>query len=298
MEFLGQLAALSAAILWSFGSFIFTFTSKKMGSMQLNISRLSFASILLIITIIVFRIPFDVTLEQTILLVISGFIGLVLGDTFLFKAFVEVGPRVGMIIMSGNPALGAILAFIILGEILDIKDIIGILIALTGIFIVVSESDHSEKRFSIKHINLKGLLYGFLAALGQAVGLIIAKMAFAKGDINGFVAPFIRIFSSVILFLPIIFILKKQFNPFKLFRIEKQVFKYVIIGSIIGPYLGISLSFIAIKHTSIGVASTLLSLVPIIMLPIGHFIYKEKISKVAIIGAFVSVIGCILLFIK
>jgi drug/metabolite transporter (DMT)-like permease len=296
MELIGQLAALSAAILWSFTSFIFTFTSQKMGVMQLNISRLSMASILLIITLFAFQIPFEVNSNQLFLLVLSGFVGLVLGDTFLFQSFVEVGPRVGMLIMSGNPALGAILAYIILGEILDIKDILGIVITLSGIFLVISESSDNKEKISLKNINFKGVLWGFLAALGQAIGLILAKMAFSYGEMNGLLVTFIRIFSSVILFIPILFFFKKQFNPIKLFISEKKIFGFVVLGSIIGPYLGISLSILSIKYVHIGVASTLMSLVPIIMLPIAHFLYKEKLTKIAIIGAFITVIGCLFLF--
>ena len=69
------------------------------------------------------------------------------------------------------------------------------------------------------------------------------------------------------------------------------------LGSVFGPFLGISFSLIAVKHTKVGIAATIMALVPILMLPLVRFIYEEKLTWRAIIGAFLAFVGVALLFV-
>ena len=118
------------------------------------------AAFLLLITILVFNIDYQVTSRQIILLSISGVIGLVLGDTFLFKSFTEIGPRVSMLLMSSNPAIAAILAFVILGETLSLWVILGIIATLFGIYLVIMDKSPKEVVSGFK-MTKKGIFYGF-----------------------------------------------------------------------------------------------------------------------------------------
>ena len=85
-------------------------------------------------------------------------------------------------------------------------------------------------------------------------------------------------------------------NPVKLFTKDRKTLGLIAIGSVIGPYLGITLSFVAVIYTKVGIASTLMATIPIIMLPLSKIIYKEKLSWKAIAGAFVAVGGVAVLF--
>lgn len=294
MAFFGQISALSAALLWSVSSFVFTDATKRIGMVQLNISRMILACILLMLTFPFLNISYDITLWQITLLSISGFIGLVIGDSALFKSFAEIGPRVSMLIMSLNPAIAAIIAYFVLGESLSYWGIIGIVITLFGVILVVTEPKKNEE--SEFKLTKKGIFYALLAAIGQGVGLIFAKMAFNSGDIHGLLATYIRIASAVVIMLPMAIIAKKYANPFKVFAKDKYSLMLVGVGSIIGPYLGIAFSFYAIMYTEVGIASTIMATVPIIMLPISYFYYKEKISSKSVSGAFIAVAGVCMLF--
>ncbi|MFA5511042.1 MAG: DMT family transporter [Candidatus Kapaibacterium sp.] len=293
MPFTGELAALAAAIFWAGISIVFTTVAFRIGVVQLNIDRMMLAAFFLLITIFIFSIDFSVNLNQIIFLTISGLVGLVLGDSFLFKSFQEIGPRLTMLIYSINPAIAAILAYFFLNERMELMGIIGILVTLTGIGVVVLEKPNADNRFKITKI---GLIYGLLGATGQAVGLIFAKGAYEYGDIHSLTATFYRIASAAIIMLPIGIILKKYKNPFKLYAREIKTFRLVILGSIMGPYLGISLSFVALTNTQIGIAATLMSTVPVIVLPLSWYFYKEKLSFISIFGAFVTVAGISMLF--
>jgi len=294
MPFLGEISALLTAILWSGTSVAFSGAAQRIGSLQLNINRLFLAALFLFLTIIFSGASLSLTTAQIMHLSISGIIGLVIGDSFLFRAYQFIGPRHGMLLMSLAPAMTAIMAYFVLGEVVSLLGIFGMLITIGGIALVVSEKN--EIPTSKYKIDKTGIFLGVMAALGQAAGLIFAKFAFNIGEINGFVATFIRIFSSIVVFFPLVLLSGKYKNPVTLYKSDTKALKMTILGSILGPYLGITCSLIAVAYTKVGIAATLMSTVPIIMLPVAVFIQKEKLTWRGIIGAFLAVAGVAILF--
>ena len=197
MSYIGEIAALATAFCWSVTSYAFTNAARRVGALQVNIDRMVLASIMLISIVTIFGISLSLTFNQISNLVISGILGLVLGDSFLFKSFQLIGARLGIIIMAAVPVLSTILAFFFLNEIISLLGMFGMLLTIAGILIVVLERKKpSESKTSISKI---GIFYGFLGALGQASGLIFAKFAFQGGELNGFAASFIRLFSASII---------------------------------------------------------------------------------------------------
>lgn len=294
MIYLGELSALLTAFLWSGTSIAFSSAAEKIGSLQLNINRMIFASLFLIATILIMGYKFDLSNSQFASLVISGVIGLVIGDSFLFKSYQMIGARISMLLMALSPGMSTLLAFIFLGERIAFLGLIGILVTILGIALVVLERN-SNSKYKITKL---GIFYGILGAMGQAGGLIFAKFAFEEGHIAGFIATFIRVFSSVIIFLPIMMLLKKYKNPYKIFTSNKSALGVTLVGTILGPFLGITFSLIAVENTKVGIAATLMSTMPIIMLPMVKYIYKEKLSWRSVTGAIVAVAGVALIFLR
>ena len=294
MPYLGEFSAVLTAFLWSGTSIAFSSAAEKIGSLQLNINRMILASVFLISTILIMGYSFDLSRSQFINLIISGIIGLVIGDSFLFKSYQLIGARISMLLMALSPGMSTVLAFIFLYERITTLGVIGIFITISGIMLVVLERNTGSKY----QISGLGIFYGFIGALGQAAGLIFAKFAFAEGHIVAFVATFVRIFSSIIIFLPIALLLKRYKNPYTIFSKNKSAFGSTLLGTILGPYLGITFSLIAIEYTKVGIAATLMSTMPIIMLPMVKYIYKEKLSWRAIIGAVIAVLGIALIFLR
>src|SRR3989339_782065 len=296
MPHLGEITALLTACCWSFSSYIFTAAANRIGSVQINIDRMILAVIILFATITLAGISIDLSNNQILNLSISGIIGLVIGDTFLFKAFTMIGTRLSMLLMSLTPAMSAIMAYFFLNERISFLGIIGMIITLFGIILVVfdkkgnGESPHPQEGL--------GIFYGILGAFGQAVALIFAKLAFEESNINGFIATFVRLFSAVILILPVSFLLKRYKNPISLYKSDTKGLALTLGGTFFGPFLGITLSLISIAHTKVGIASTLMATVPVIMLPIGKFIFKERISIKAVVGAVIAVAGVAILFLR
>ncbi len=295
MPYVGEISALATACLWSVTSFLFAFAAEKVGSVQVNINRIILAAIILFLIILVSGIDYSLSSSQVEYLIMSGIVGLVIGDSFLFKCYQLIGARLGMILMSLVPAISAILAWVFLEEYITPLGVIGMVVTISGVILVVTEKAQGAVK---KNFSKIGILYGFLGAAGQAGGLILAKFAFAENYVNGFVASFTRLSSAGIIILAGGLLLGRYRNPVKTYSNEIPALKATIAATVLAPVLGVTLSLVSIEFTKVGIASTLMALVPIIMLPISKYYYKEKLSLRAISGAFIAVAGVVTLFLR
>jgi drug/metabolite transporter (DMT)-like permease len=296
MPFIGELSALATAFCWSGSSIAFTAASERIGSLQLNINRMILGVFLLLTTILVLNLDYAVSSYQLIFLVASGFLGFVIGDSFLFQAFRMIGARIGMLMMSLVPAISSVLAYFFLHEVINLWGIFGIVITMCGIGLVILQKNSGA--LSKYKLSKTGIFYGFMGALGQGAGMILAKFAFEEGHINGFVATFIRLTAAVIIFLPLAILARKYKNPVKVYKKDIKALTFTFTGTIFGPFFGVTCSLIAIANTKIGIASTIMATVPVIMLPLVWLIYKEKLTWRSIVGAFIAVGGVAILFLR
>lgn len=296
MPFLGEISALVTATLWGGTSLAFTAAIRRVGSVQVNVTRMILASVFLGVTVLVMRFPTDVTAEQFLFLALSGFAGLVIGDSFLFKAYQDVGPRIAMLVMSMAPAMSALLAYLFLGETLSLAGILGIGVTVGGIALVVFDRQRSGKLQ--RRGSAAGVLFAFAGAAGQAVGLILAKQAFLLGALHPMVATLVRIAVAVVVLGPAMIVAGLYKNPFRTFAKEKRALGFTSLGALLGPTLGITGSLIAVSLTKVGIAATLMATTPIVMLPMVRYITKEELTWKAIAGAVIAVVGVAILFLR
>jgi len=296
MPLLGEIAALVTALLWSGTSIVFTEASVRVGPIYVNVTRMFMALVYLTITLLIMNVKIDLSFNQVGNLAISGFAGLIIGDTFLFKAYRSIGARRSMLIMALVPPFSALMAFFFLGERLSFLGVFGILITVSGIALVILKRE--EKPTSNYKIDNTGIFYALIGAAGQAVGLIFAKHAFNEGEISGFLASFVRIASAVIIIYPLALFTNRYKNPIRVYMNDKRALLFTAIGSVIGPYLGITFSMISISHAKVGIAATIMATVPIIMLPMVRYYYKEKLSWISIFGAVAAVSGIAILLLR
>jgi len=291
---IGELSALATAFCWSGSSISFAEASLLIGSVKVNVTRLILAATLLVITLIIFAIPVDLSRSQLLNLFYSGILGLVFGDSFLFKSYEYIGARKSSLVMSTAPAIAAILAFFFLHETLLPSAIVGIVVTLVGIALVVAGRQETSSK--TQRTNGLGILFAFLGACGQGGGLIAAKLAFNEGSINGLTATLVRIIAALIFLVPIAGVTGRISAPWKIYLSQKKAFGLTLLGAILGPYFGITFSLLAIAHSEVAIAATIMAIVPIIMLPLVRVIYRERLSWRAYTGAFVAVAGVAILF--
>lgn len=293
---LGEIAALATAICWTVTAVCFESASKKVGSLAVNFIRLIIAFVLLGCFTLITRgmfLPLDAEGSTWLWLLISGMTGFIIGDLFLFQAFVEIGSRISMLIMSSVPPITAIAGYLIMGERISLLAAVGMLVATSGIALVILSRNADDKKIKLSH-SAKGVIYAFIGALGQAFGLIFSK--FGMGTYNPFAATQIRVISAIIGFSIIIAVSKKWRALFIAIK-DFNAMKSISIGSFFGPFLGVSFSLIAVQYTATGIVSTITSISPILIIPISIFMFKEKVLPKEILGAFISIIGVALLFI-
>lgn len=301
-QYLGEIFAIATAICWAITSTSFEHAGKKMGSLTLNLIRLWFAFVFLMIYTGIIRgsfLPLDASYDTWKWLLLSGVIGLFLGDLLLFEAFTLIGARISMLIFSSVPPLSAILAFIILGDTMRPMQIVGMIITIAGIGIVILTRDGSDNSSKVKFTHpILGIGLAFGGAFCQALGYIVGKLGMNAGALtyDPFASTQIRIIAAVICFTLFITYRKGWKNVANAFTYKKAM-GYTLVGSIFGPFIGVSLSLAALNYTSPGVAATLTSITPIILIPVAIFYHKEKLSFKEVLGAFVAIIGVGIMFI-
>lgn len=292
---LGQMAALGTAICYTLNGIFFESAGKKVGSLAVNYIRLVIGFILISIFTYFTRgyfFPTDGTIHNWTWLGISGFIGFFLGDLFLFQSYLEVGSRISMLILGAAPPMTAVLGYIFMDERLSPMGIIGMIIITTGIGLVILGKDSKEKKIKFKH-PLRGIIFAFLGAVGQSFGMILSKIG--MGEYNPFAATQIRIVTGFIGFT-LLFLFSNKWGVLKKAVKDKKAMKEISLGSVFGPFLGVSLQLISLQYTSAGISATITSIMPVTILPYSIFIGKERLSFKEIMGTIISVIGVAILF--
>ena len=287
---IGEFAALGVSVCWTMSALFFEKAGHKISTLSINFIRLSMAIVFLGITTYFTRgifFPIDATGYQWLWLGLSGFIGFFLGDLFLFKSYTLIGSRTAALMMSLAPMLTAVISWFFLSETLSLKNIMAIVISVSGIIIAIS-----NRRMKFNY-PAKGLLLAFGGAVGQAVGLILSKKG--MGHYDPVAATQIRALFGLLSFGILITILRR-WGKLSKDATHTSALKSITVGAIFGPFLGVALGLFSIQHTKTGIASTLMGLVPIFIILPSAFMFKEKIRPQQVIGAVISIAGASLFF--
>lgn len=301
---LGEYAALLTAVFWTITALAFEKASRKVGSLSVNMIRLCMAFVFLGSYSWVTRglfLPVDATAFQWFWLSLSGLVGFVLGDYFLFRSYEVISARISMLIMALAPPIAALISWIALDESLNYKQGLGMLLTFAGIALVIlkrevdpdnDDSESNQKKVKLNY-PLVGLLLAFGGAVGQAGGLVLSKVGMQ--DYNVIAAVNIRVITGIAGFA-LMFLFSNKWS-FLVSAVKNPVaMKRITLGAIFGPFLGVTFSLLAIKYTSTGVASAIMSIVPVIIIAPAILIFKEKFNSKEIIGALITVGGVMLFF--
>lgn len=304
MPFIGEAIALATVLCWTFSVQFFAVASREVGAIPVNIIRISVA-LLLFSALLFFKegtlIPVDFPVRSWLFLSLSGIIGFFIGDIFLFKALVELGPRITMLIQSLAAPTAAMFGWTFLHESYSLHQWIGMAITLAGVSAVIFERgkvSSPAQELKITRVSYRGVVFGFLAMFGQAGGLLLSKtgMQTESGYLDAFSATQIRAIAAFFCFV-IFFTVTNKWKDVKTALTNKKAVAFTAIGAAIGPFLGVSLSLMALHYLATGVASTFFSLIPICIIPFSIYLYKEHVSLRAIGGAVTAVFGVYLLMV-
>ncbi len=296
----GQLAALGAACFWAFTALSIEGAARRIGSLTVNLVRLVFASGLLALAGLLFRghaFPTDATAHNWIWLSVSGLVGFTFGDLCLYRAYVVIGPRLSSLMMAMVPPITALIGWLILGETLNARDLIGMSLTVTGIGWAILERGKGRSGGAGSalpaHLTPAGIALGLGGALGQAVGLILSKIGMA--GYHAVASTQIRVLAGAVGYALLFFALSWWPNVRTGIR-DRTALGFTALGAFFGPFVAVSLSLVAVRETQAGVAASIMALTPVLIIPLVVLLKKEKVGIGGLVGALVAVVGVALLF--
>lgn len=291
----GEWAALGTALCFALTSIAFESASRRVGSLPVNWIRLVAGLGFLTVLRMVLQgeaWPHHATGHQWVWLGISGLIGFSFGDLCLFRAFVLIGARLAMLLMSLVPLMAAGLGAVLLGERLGPLEWLGMALTVGGVTWVIRERTPDATGVH-RHPSVPGVLLGLGGALGQAVGLVLSK--YGMGDGDPWESNQIRVIAGLAGFTVLFFFTRSWPAVARAVR-QPVAMGWTALGSFFGPFLGVSLSLLAVRYTTSGVAATIMAMTPVLVIPIDVFLRKRPVSARGWIGAMVAVVGVALLF--
>jgi len=297
----GEVAAVTTSCLFTLSSVFFTSAGRKIGPLSLNAYRSVMAAGFLLATHLLFMKSFlpVATGTQWFWMALSGVVGLGIGDSGLFAAYVLMGPRRTLLLQALAPIFAAVCAYLMLGEILPPLAVIGIAITLGGIMLVILEGEkHSGELPLSRKLKTYGVIFGLISAAGQGVGLVLAKVGIYSNPaaaLNPLSAALMRMILGTFS-VWIVMLLGGRMVELRKAVSNRKGMGLTAVAAVAGPFLGVTFSMVAVTYAQAGVAQTLMSLSPVIVIPLVWVLYRQRTSWRGIVGALIAVIGVSILF--
>ncbi|MBO5546560.1 MAG: DMT family transporter [Bacteroidales bacterium] len=310
MQYLGEIISLVVAVMWTATALFADQASHRIGAMSTNFFRMVLSAIFLAgLLWIVIGHPYPAFADGKtwLWMGLSALVGYVFGDFCLFNSYIVIGARFGQLFMTLAPPFAAIAGWALLGETLSWKSWFAMAVTLTGIAISILNRGRDGHSLTLK-LPVKGVLLGIGAGLGQGVGLVLSKIgmqhyaaalpADAPASFSWampFASTMIRSLTGMVGFF-VLMALMRKLPELRAALHNREGMKYTGLTTLFGPFIGVSLSLMAVQYARAGIASTLMALTPVLILFPYALIYKQKITPKEILGVIVSMTGVALFF--
>jgi drug/metabolite transporter (DMT)-like permease len=298
MSHAGEFAALATAVCWATGSNLFAAAGQRLGSVVLNRLRLTVAVVFLGTALWITHgspWPTWATPAQVGILALSGLVGFVWGDANYFKALVILGPSRAALIASLAPLFTAVLAWPVLREAPGPLALLGMALTLGGIFWVLYDRERQEHAH-VEGSAAAGVVAGVFAAVGQAAGYVLSKLAL-RGGIDALSATVVRVGTAVVAVWVIAALAGQAAHTLAALR-DRRASAFMAGGAFFGPFLGVTLSLLALQYIEAGVAASITAIYPVLTLLIASRFHGERLTWRALVGTLVAVAGVIVLFLR
>jgi drug/metabolite transporter (DMT)-like permease len=313
MNGLGLAAGLGTALVWTATALCFEASGKRLGSFTVNVLRLVVAGLLffgLSLSRTHTLLPPQLTFVMWRDLGLSGLVGFVVGDLMLFQAFVLIGARLSMLVYASVPAMTAIGGYLFLREVIGPQQVFGMFVTGTGIVLAVFANRRHASQASVVN-RQRGVLLALGGSAGQAAGLLLGKQG--SIGLDAFAATHIRVLVGLVGFLVVgagmgalagigrtVFVAvgpTQRLTPAERTRASavRRALFVLVIGSVLGPFLGVSLGLLSAQLLPTGVASTLMSIEPVLLVPLSAAIFHERVTRFEILGTLIALGGVAIL---
>ena len=279
---IGILSAFGAAASWTYACFIWRSQTQKYKTIDINLIKNIIA--FLVFTPAFININSTTEFKNIFILLVSGIIGIGLGDTFYLKSLQTIGTRKTLSVETLSPLMAAFSGEIFINEDLTIKSWVGVIIVSISLFIILKKRNdfkNENSPFSEKN-NFKIFAFPFLSVLCAVLGGLFSRMVFLQSNLSPFITTEIRLLGAIIFLITL-----KGFKiNFFLKNIEKKEQKRFFLSILLGTNIGILLQQIVFKTLPIGIGWALLSTSPVISLIFAKNEEREITKKIIFFTCF------------
>jgi drug/metabolite transporter (DMT)-like permease len=290
-----ELAALGAALCWTVTGIISTPAARHLGAIAFTRIRMSIVFVLMLFWVLPTAGFATIPGDQWPMIIASGLIGIYLGDTALFTVMARLGPRRTGVLFATNAPMTVLISWFWFGDTLTGMEMAGCLAVVCGVALAIlygRAQTGAHQLEKVQGLLLVGIGLGLFAAFCQAVGALMTKPALSNGA-DPVAITAVRVGVSVLaLYITLLFPLKAQKarNP-----LNGAVLLRTVATGIIGLALAMSLLMYAYAGGNAGIAATLSSTAPVLMLPLLWLVTRQMPGAIAWTGAMVCVGGSALI---
>ncbi|MDL2210782.1 DMT family transporter [Desulfovibrio sp. OttesenSCG-928-O18] len=296
---IGEIAGLLTALGWAGSCQVHTMASRILGGLGMTVARQPL--LLSAILIVVFATGTDITTPASSLLFLigSGFLAMVLTDPLLYSASVMVGPRIALLVQSLSACLTAIFGYVLMGEALNLMGWLGILTASCGVAFVLMEGG-LQVGTGIGGLSrgqlIKGVSWAFLSAVSMAGSFLLLKQGMREG-MQPMWAAFVRMGSGGLILWSIMLLRGQLFGMLRRAWTSWSIMRLLLFGCAVST-IGNCLVPVAMKYTQAGIAATLVSLQPIMIIIITSVMDRKLPTLRAVIGTVIAFSGTAMIFLR
>ncbi|RNF48685.1 DMT family transporter [Marinomonas hwangdonensis] len=297
-----ELSGLVAALCWTISSLMAPRLIERFGTMLFNTVRIVIASVILLLICLITE-RFSLALWQhTEMIMLSGLLGIFIGDTMLFSAVHRLGPRRTGVLFATNAPMSILLGWLLLGENLSFSQLFACSLVLTGVVIAIlfgrRNSLHAWEQTKGK-LSI-GILLALGAALGQASGALLSKPALLDGA-DPIAVSALRVGTgalALILAYGIFYRHKRPVGAIPFDQLTRIDFMGIATLATIGMVIGMSVLVWGVGNANVGIVTTLSAVVPVLILPGLWLTTGQRPALGAWVGAFFVVAGAALIILK
>ena len=281
---MGVFAALGTALCWAIAARLFRGTGNAFSPLTMNFWK-GLISIGILGAVLLIAPPVHITTSSILWLLLSGLIGIGIGDTCFFKSLQSIGDSQAVLVAETlAPLFTALFAMAFIGEWITWQQWVGVAIVLLSVDMVIKV----RKRNTTHVFATSGYLYGVGAALCQAIGAVVSRDILSSGDIDAASAAFLRLVGGMFFVVPLIAATKVRFMP----TIEKgnAVWPAFVVATLLGTTAAIYLQMFAFAYAKAAVVQTLIATSALMSLGVA-WVLGEKATRATVLFSALALVG-------
>lgn len=288
---LGTVVGLTASALWAVS--VVVYRSQRDAITPIGIASVKMWVALAFMTLLVFisapYAPVAIPMDAVFYISLSVTMGAVMGDTLYLMAQERIGVSYAYPIAMSHPILTYYFAILLVDEPFILSRFMGTIMTVVGIVVISIESNnHDEDATGDSKMDLVGIALALVTMLLWALCAVVLQIGAA--NVGAIEANFVRVVVGSIEFVPICLIARHRGMPTP----TRRATEVVAFAAIFGMAIGSLLFVLMVQLLNAALASVVGSTSSLFALPISVLYLKEKVTRKALAGVMLAVVGVIL----